>query len=108
MPHSHRDEDEFSFAFRGRIGGRVGDHDVVVEEGGFLFKPRGIVHALSDVETITLELISPAGLEGFFEEIGRLQEGASPEIVGEIATRYGLTLHPELIPELSELYGVSP
>jgi quercetin dioxygenase-like cupin family protein len=110
MPHSHRDEDEFSFVFRGRIGGRVGDHDVVVEEGGFLFKPRGIVHALwnpTDVETITLEF-SPAGLEGFFEEIGRLQEGASPEIVGEIATGYGLTLHPELIPELSELYGVSP
>jgi hypothetical protein len=79
---------------------------VVVEEGGFLIKPRGIVHALwnpTDVETITLELISPAGLEGFFEEIGRLQEGASPEIVGEIATRYGLSLHPELIPELSEL-----
>jgi mannose-6-phosphate isomerase-like protein (cupin superfamily) len=23
IPHSHRDEDEFSFVFRGRIGGRV-------------------------------------------------------------------------------------
>ena len=23
-PHSHRDEDEFTFVFRGRIGGRVG------------------------------------------------------------------------------------
>jgi mannose-6-phosphate isomerase-like protein (cupin superfamily) len=39
LPHSHRDEDEFSFVFRGRIGGRIGDHDVTVEEGGFLFKP---------------------------------------------------------------------
>jgi quercetin dioxygenase-like cupin family protein len=46
LPHSHRDEDEFSFVFRGRIDGRVADHDVVVEEGGFLFKPRGIVHAI--------------------------------------------------------------
>jgi quercetin dioxygenase-like cupin family protein len=43
LPHSHRDEDEFSLVFRGRIGGRIGDHDVVVEEGGFLFKLRGIV-----------------------------------------------------------------
>ena len=34
LPHTHRDEDEFTFVFRGRIGGRVGDHDVVVEEGG--------------------------------------------------------------------------
>jgi quercetin dioxygenase-like cupin family protein len=47
-PHSHRDEDEFTFVFRGRIGGRVGDHDVVVEEGGFLFKPRG--HRARNVE----------------------------------------------------------
>ena len=111
IPHSHRDEDEFTFVFRGRIGGRVGNHDLVVEEGGLLLKPRGIVHALwnpTDVEAITLEFISPAGFEGFFEEMGRLQEGASPDTIPEIATRYGLTFHPELIAELSELYGVSP
>jgi quercetin dioxygenase-like cupin family protein len=110
-PHSHRDEDEFTFVFRGRIGGRVGDHDVVVEEGGFLFKPRGIVHTLwnpTDVEAIVIEIISPPGLEDFFEEIGGLPEGASPEAVPEIGTRYGLTFHPELIAELSALYGVSP
>jgi mannose-6-phosphate isomerase-like protein (cupin superfamily) len=110
-PHSHRDEDEFTFVFRGRIGGRVGDHDVGVEEGGFLFKPRGIVHTLwnpTDVEAIVIGIISPPGLEDFFEEIGGLSEGASPEAVPEIGTRYGLTFHPELIAELSALYGVSP
>jgi hypothetical protein len=26
LPHSHRDEDEFSFVFRGCIGGRLGEH----------------------------------------------------------------------------------
>ena len=110
IPHSHQYEDEFSFVFRGRIGGRVGDHDIVVEEGGFLFKPRGIVHALwnpTDVEAIVLEFISPAGFEGFFQEMGALQGDASPGMVGEIATRYGQTPHPELISELSELYGVA-
>jgi hypothetical protein len=33
------------------------DHDVVVEEGGFLFKPRGIVHTVwnpTDVEVIVM------------------------------------------------------
>ena len=35
VPHSHRHEDEFSFVFRGRISGRVGHDDVVVEGGGF-------------------------------------------------------------------------
>ena len=110
-PHSHRDEGEFTFVFRGRIGGRVGDHDVVVEEGGFLFKPRGIVHTVwnpTDVEVIVLEIISPPGLEDFFEEIGGLAEVVSSEAVPEIGTRYGLTFHPELIAELSALYGVSP
>ena len=111
MPHSHQYEDEFSFVFRGRIGGRVGDQDVVVEEGGFLFKPRGIVHALwnpTDVDAIVIEFICPAGFEGFFDEMGALPAGASPDRVREIATRYGQTPHPELIAELSELYGVSP
>ena len=111
VPHSHRYEDEFSFVFRGRIGGRVGDQDVVVEEGGFLFKPRGIVHALwnpTDVDAIIIEFISPAGFEGFFEEMGALSAGASPDSVREIATRYGQAPHPELIAELSGLYGVSP
>ena len=77
-PHSHRDEDEFNSVFRGRIGGRLGDHDVVVEEGGFLFKPCRIVHApwnLTDVEATILEIMSPAGMEGFFKkkEIGGLE-----------------------------------
>ena len=98
IPHSHRYEDEFTFVFRGRIGGRVGDQDLVVEEGGFLFKPRGIVHAMwnpTDVEAIVLEFISPAGFEGFFEEMSALQEGARPETVRDIATRYGQTPHPD-------------
>ena len=45
ISHTHRDEDELTFVLRGRNGGRVGDHDMVVEEGRFLLMPRGIVHA---------------------------------------------------------------
>lgn len=111
IPHSHQNEDEFSFVFRGRIGGRVGDQDVVVDEGGFLFKPRGIVHALwnpTDIDAIVIEFISPAGFEGFFEEMGALRAGTGFDVVHEIATRYGQTPHFELIDELAELYNVSP
>lgn len=105
IPHSHQNEDEFSFVFRGRIGGRVGDQDVVVDEGGFLFKPRGIVHALwnpTDIDAIVIEFISPAGFEGFFEEMGALRAGTGFDVVHEIATRYGQTPHFELIDELAE------
>lgn len=111
VPHTHQNEDEFSFVFRGRIGGRVGNQDVVVDEGGFLFKPKGIVHALwnaTDIDAIVIEFISPAGFEGFFEEMGALEAGTGPEAVREIATRYGQTPHPELIAELTQLYNVSP
>jgi len=111
VPHSHRYEDEFSFVFRGRVGCRVGDQDLEVEEGGFLFKPRGIVHALwnsTDVDAIIIEFISPAGFEGFFEEMGALQAAAGVDAMREIADRYGQTPHPELIAELSALYGVVP
>lgn len=109
MPHEHRNEDEFTFVFRGRSEGRIGDQDVEVKEGAFLFKPRNIVHALwnpTDEDAIVLEFISPAGFEGFFEEMSALQ-AASPEAMQEIAVRYGETPHPELIAELSDRYGVS-
>ena len=111
VPHTHDREDVFSFVFRGRIGGRVGDRDVVVDEGGILFKPRGIVHALwnaTDVDAIIVELISPSGFEGFFQEMGALPPDAGPEVVREIASRYGQTPHPELFAELTKLYGVTP
>jgi hypothetical protein len=51
--------------------------ELEVEEGGFLFKPRGLVHALwnpTDTEAIVMEFISPAGFEAFFEEMGILDE----------------------------------
>lgn len=83
VPHSHQNEDEFSFVFRGRVGGRVGDQDLLVDEGGFLFKPKGVVHALwnpTDTDAIVIEFISPAGFEGFSEEMGALQAGTGPDI----------------------------
>jgi hypothetical protein len=83
---------------------------VVVEEGGFLFEPRGIVHALwnpTDADAIVIEIISPAGFQGLSEEAGALRTGGGLAVVQEIAARDGRTPHPELIEELSELHGVS-
>jgi hypothetical protein len=45
IPYSCKNEDEFPWYCR-RIGARVGDRHLVVEEGGFLFQPPGVVHAL--------------------------------------------------------------
>ena len=108
IPHSHQHEDEYTFVFRGLIGGLVGEEETEVEEGGFLFKPRGLVHALwnpTDEAVVVVEFISPAGFEHFFEEMGALTD-ATPETMAEIAQRYGQRTFPQLIGGLQERYGV--
>ena len=108
MPHSHQREDEFTFVFRGRIGGLVGDEEIVVDEGGFLFKPRGIVHALwnpTDEPVVVIEFISPAGFEHFFEEMASL-ERPDPNTIRAIAVRYGQQPFPDLVPGLQERHDV--
>lgn len=59
-----------------------------------------LVHALwnpTDVDAVVIEFISPAGFEGFFEEIGALDTGSGPEIIGQISIYNGQTPQPELI-----------
>lgn len=108
MPHSHQNEDEYTFVFRGRIGGLVGEDEMEVEEGGFFFKPRGIVHALwnpTDHPVVVIEFISPAGFEHFFEEMGALTR-VEPQAMQEIAQRYGQQPYPNLLSGLEARHGV--
>jgi hypothetical protein len=46
-------------------------------------------------------VISPAGFERFFEEIGALAD-PQPNVLQEIAARYGQRPHPELVSGLLE------
>ncbi len=108
IPHSHEREDEFTFVYRGRIGGLVGEEETEVDAGGFLFKPRGIVHALwnpTDEPVVVVEIISPAGFEHFFEEVGALAH-AEPQTLRAIAERYGQRPHPELVDVLQKRHHV--
>jgi len=108
IPHSHEREDEFTFVYRGRIGGLVGEEETEVDQGGFLLKPRGLVHALwnpTDEPVAVLEFISPAGFEHFFEEMGAFSH-AEPHTVQEIAKRYGQRSHPELVSGLQERHSI--
>jgi quercetin dioxygenase-like cupin family protein len=113
-PHTHTNEDEITFVFRGRIGARVGDEDVVVEEGDFLFKPRGVPHAMWNMHaeaSLLHEIITPAGFEGLFEEMGELHLQTPEPPRGsreELATRYGLIINQDLIAELVEKHSLQP
>jgi mannose-6-phosphate isomerase-like protein (cupin superfamily) len=111
VPHTHTKEDEFSFVYRGQLGARIGEDDLLVEEGGLLFQPRNVLHALwnpTDVEVVLLVFITPPGFEGFFRDMGALDRPADPERVHDINTRYGHISHAELIPELTSHYAVVP
>jgi hypothetical protein len=56
-------------------------------------------------------IITPAGFEEYFAEVGAVFAKAGPPDVialGSIAARYGLTLERETIPELIERHGLTP
>jgi quercetin dioxygenase-like cupin family protein len=93
--HRHRDEDEFTYVLTGRIGAVADGVEVYGEPGDLIFKPRGQWHTFwnaSDEPAAVLELISPAGLEELFREIGGLQAAPDPEVLAGMAARFGCDL----------------
>jgi mannose-6-phosphate isomerase-like protein (cupin superfamily) len=71
--HLHEREDEYSYVLEGRMGAQLGDDVVYAEAGDLVFKPRNQWHTFwnaGDTPCRILEIISPAGFEHFFEELG--------------------------------------
>src|SRR5437867_9028781 len=71
-PHVHTREDEFSYVIEGEIGVRVGDQEAQAPQGSYIFKPRGVPHTFWNAGTQLariIEIISPPGLDKFFEEL---------------------------------------
>src|SRR5712692_7607901 len=101
--HRHSREDEYSFVLEGRIRARLGDQVVFAAPGDLVFKPRDQWHTFwnaGDTEARLLEIISPAGFERYFEELVKLFAAGppSPEVLAEVAGRYGLQLDPSSVP----------
>jgi len=80
-PHVHREHDEAFYVLEGRYRFVRDAEEVELGPGSFIYVPRGTRHAFSTLEADarTLILIVPAGLEGFFREMGvHLAAGATP------------------------------
>ena len=111
-PHNHSREDEFSLVLAGTVGVRLGDQVLEAAEGASLVKPRGVPHAMwnaGGTSATVLELLSPAGLEGYFEELApvlRHEGGAGAPAYYTLAERYGITIRDDWIEELERTYGV--
>jgi quercetin dioxygenase-like cupin family protein len=108
--HRHTHEDEYTYVLEGRVGAQLGDEVVYGERGDLVFKPRGQWHAFwnaGDEPARVLEIISPGGFEGYFEELAALPAGPpDPVRIAEIAARYGLEHDFESVPRLAETYGL--
>jgi quercetin dioxygenase-like cupin family protein len=113
-PHLHTREDEYSIVTEGQIGFRSGDREVVLAAGGYITKPRGELHAMWNAGRTParmVEIISPAGFEGFFRELADLVASGPPafDAVAPLAARYGLEFgDAEWLPDVIARYGLNP
>ncbi len=109
-PHNHSREDEFSLMLDGTVGVRVGDSVLEASAGSYLVKPRGTPHAMWNAQASparVLEILSPAGLEGYFEQLAPiLARHDPPERYYGLAKDYGITIEDSWIEELEGTYGV--
>lgn len=98
-PHIHHREDETFQIIEGEYEWTVGDKTFVAKKGETIFAPRGVPHTyryLGKSPGRLMCVLTPAGFEGFFEDIGALsplQQQDIPRVL-EIANKYGLEILP--------------
>ena len=110
--HRHNNEDEYSFVIEGRMGALLGDEHLEAGPGDLVHKPRGQWHTFwnaGDEPCRILEIIVPGGFEHFFDELAAAQERPdfSPELLVELAARYGHEFDLDSVPRLCEEHGLT-
>lgn len=93
--HVHRREEESFYILEGEFGFEVGDRQFVAGPGTFVLGPRDIPHRFWNAGSTDgrfLLIISPPGLESFFEEFSRALAESPGDLArqAEVAARYGL------------------
>ena len=71
--HTHLREDEAFYVLEGEFSFLYGDRTINATAGSFVYIPKGILHTYKNLRSTTgrlLVVVTPAGLERFFEEIG--------------------------------------
>jgi quercetin dioxygenase-like cupin family protein len=113
-PHIHTREDEASLVLEGTIGSRLGDNTVEeIPTGSWLAKPRGIPHAmwnLADTPARILEVVTPGGIERYFELIAPVLREHGPEWTKRykaLGEEFGLTILDDWSDELQTKYGIT-
>jgi mannose-6-phosphate isomerase-like protein (cupin superfamily) len=94
--HVHEHEDELFYVLEGEHVFQVGDAEFRVGPGGVVLAPRGVPHSQRRVVPRTgkeLVMTFPAGLEGFFFELGEAERAGDlgPETYARVSEKYGIT-----------------
>jgi quercetin dioxygenase-like cupin family protein len=113
--HRHSREDEYSYVLEGRMGAQLGDDVVFAEAGDLVFKPRDQWHTFwnaGDGPCRILEIITPAGFEHFFSEVGDEMAATNAPHPGAVLAgsdypaRYAIEFQPESIARLCAEQGL--
>ena len=103
-PHIHHREVEAFWWIEGKLEIVVGEDTFEASGGSFVHLPRGVIHTYKNVGATParfLSLMVPAGLEKFFEEVGKPgTDASSPPPFGEedverflaVAPKYGVEI----------------
>ncbi|MGE5611489.1 MAG: quercetin 2,3-dioxygenase [Bacillota bacterium] len=98
-PHIHHRESETMYVLEGRFLLTCGDRSIHATPGAFVHVPAGMLHTFRNIGSEPgrlLVIITPAGLERLFEEIGQLVEDSFSEPpVDPIAIQRLLSLAPQ-------------
>jgi len=110
-PHTHADFDEWSYVLEGRVGARIGVQEFTAEPGSYILKPRRIMHAFwnaGPAPARIIEVITPAGFEDFFADVGEMLREGDPDPARMVAlrARHGTTTDLAWVPELEARYDV--
>jgi quercetin dioxygenase-like cupin family protein len=111
-PHAHRREHEVSYVLEGEIGVRIEDEEITAKQGCLVVKPPQVAHAWWNAAASparVLEVISPAGFEGYFAELAEIHASRGfrdPRMIADLQDRYGVTASADWIPLLKATHGL--
>jgi hypothetical protein len=111
--HVHADVAQWSLVTEGILMFRVGGENHRVEEGGFIWRPPGLVHAVWNPDARPARQVE-GNMRGdvmlrFYERFAELARDGQPdpEEVAALAAAHGTYYHDELTAELEQAHQVS-